>query len=193
MYFLYLLAAGFGIPVSEDALVVWVGAKLALNQFQSFTQVATVLAMVYAGVVLSDMITYFIGVLMTRGILSKFFPNWATSATASKAKRQVERWGSRIGMMQRFFLGFRGPLCLCAGAVGAKPLPFFLGSATGALFTMSIQIFVGHLLKNTPNAYLAALGLVAVPNLIGNILGPMVVTLSGIILKYKKKGSPASS
>ena len=58
---------------------------------------------------------------------------------------------------------------------------------------MSIQIFVGHLLKNTPNAYLAALGLVAVPNLIGNILGPMVVTLSGIILKYKKKGSPASS
>ena len=38
-YFLCLLAAGCGVPVSEDALVCWVGARMSLNHYASSFQV----------------------------------------------------------------------------------------------------------------------------------------------------------
>jgi hypothetical protein len=47
-----------------------------------------------------------------------------------------------VGFIQRFSLGFRGPLCLVCGFTNV-PAPHFLGGvAVGALGTMPIQLFV---------------------------------------------------
>ena len=127
MYFLYLIAAGCGVPVSEDALVCWIGACLALKQFTLHKDVV-VLALTYLGVVLSDMITFYIGVMMERGVLNRFFPNFAESESAKKAKQKVQQWGQKVGFMQRFCIGFRAPLCLMSGLVGVKPKNFFYGT-----------------------------------------------------------------
>jgi hypothetical protein len=44
------------------------------------------------------------------------------------------------GLVQRFSLGFRGPICLFAGFLGVKPLVFGAGVASGAFGTMALQI-----------------------------------------------------
>lgn len=185
MYFLYLIAAGCGVPVSEDALVCWIGACLALKQF-TVNKAVLVLILTYLGVVLSDMITFYIGVLMERGLLRKLFPNFSESESAKKAKAKVQKWGQKVGFMQRFCIGFRAPLCLMSGLVGVKPKNFFFGTSCGAVFSMSLQIFVGYLLRNTPNAYISTLALVAMPTLIGNVLGPMAMTFSAFLVKWRK-------
>ena len=46
------------------------------------------------------------------------------------------------GAIQRFSLGFRGPLCLVCGFTGVAPSRFALGAAVGALGTMPLQILV---------------------------------------------------
>ena len=39
----------------------------------------------------------------------------------------------------------------------------------------------GYFLRHTPNVYLATLALVAVPNLIGNYLGPILLAAFGAL------------
>ncbi len=46
------------------------------------------------------------------------------------------------GAIQRFSLGFRGPLCLVCGFTGVPPARFALGAAVGALGTMPLQLTV---------------------------------------------------
>jgi hypothetical protein len=47
---------------------------------------------------------------------------------------------ARAGLIQRFSLGFRGPICLFAGFLGVKPSVFGAGVAVGAFGTMALQI-----------------------------------------------------
>lgn len=44
------------------------------------------------------------------------------------------------GLVQRFSLGFRGPICLFAGFLGVKAEVFGAGVAVGAFSTMALQI-----------------------------------------------------
>eukprot|EP00894_Picocystis_sp_ML_P005170 jgi/Pico_ML_1/55687/g1342.t2 len=56
-HFAYLVLAGLGVPLSEDAFVVWIGATLSNGSSiyaASKAQMAACLAVVYVGVVLSD-------------------------------------------------------------------------------------------------------------------------------------------
>ena len=46
------------------------------------------------------------------------------------------------GAIQRFSVGFRGPLCLVCGFTGVPATTFALGAAIGALGTMPIQLTV---------------------------------------------------
>ena len=46
------------------------------------------------------------------------------------------------GVVQRFSVGFRGPLCLISGFTGVSPPLFATGAAIGALGTMPIQLTV---------------------------------------------------
>lgn len=75
-YFLYLMGAGFGVPLSEDALVVWVGSMLARNAYSSIFKGITIVITLYWGVVLSDMVTFYIGSFMNTGVLQRFFPKF---------------------------------------------------------------------------------------------------------------------
>lgn len=65
-YFLALLSAGCGIPVSEDALCLFCGAIL----WPSSEQRMRLLAALYAGVVLSDFVTFWIGRALRLGLFA---------------------------------------------------------------------------------------------------------------------------
>ena len=44
------------------------------------------------------------------------------------------------GFVQRFTIGFRGPLCLVSGFSGVTLSDFAIGASVGACITMSIQL-----------------------------------------------------
>ena len=47
-----------------------------------------------------------------------------------------------VGFVQRFTIGFRGPLCLVSGFSGVTLADFVIGASIGACITMSIQILL---------------------------------------------------
>ena len=47
---------------------------------------------------------------------------------------------ARAGFVQRFTIGFRGPLCLVSGFSGVTLSDFAIGASIGACITMSIQL-----------------------------------------------------
>lgn len=65
-YFLSLVSAGFGVPISEDAMCIFAGTTL--STLHASKRNAMILAL-YAGVVLSDIITFSIGKALGKGLL----------------------------------------------------------------------------------------------------------------------------
>jgi hypothetical protein len=56
-YLVYLFGAGLGLPCSEDAFVVWVGSRMWRGVYGGWQNAAYVLSLVYAGVVISDLVS----------------------------------------------------------------------------------------------------------------------------------------
>eukprot|EP00894_Picocystis_sp_ML_P005172 jgi/Pico_ML_1/55689/g1343.t1 len=76
----------------------------------------------------------------------------------------VRKWGYMIGAVERFSLGFRGPLCIICGYVGVSSLQFFQASP-----------------------YLAALAIVTGPNAVGHVIGPLLAGLGYSFAQWKAK------
>jgi membrane protein DedA with SNARE-associated domain len=158
--------------------VVWVGAGIFTGRYGGAAGIARVLAIVYIGVTVSDMVTFFLGSALRRGLFKTLKQRlFKEPAVVERAESVVQKWSKMIGLVQRFSLGFRGPLCLVAGFLGVNPAVFASGVAAGAFGTMALQILAGYLLRFSPNAYLAALALVAAPNLVGHLAGPVLTAV----------------
>uniref|UniRef100_A0A453NPG6 Uncharacterized protein n=1 Tax=Aegilops tauschii subsp. strangulata TaxID=200361 RepID=A0A453NPG6_AEGTS len=112
VYFWLLMAAGFGLFVSEEALNVWVGISLArtlcldgtwqslVNSFSTNASyiISTVL-WVYWGVCISDMVPFYLGKLFrqtraSEDIYSKLGISKDKALTVSRA---IQKYGNLIG------------------------------------------------------------------------------------------------
>lgn len=191
LYLVYMLAAGFGLPCSEDALVVWVGSNIVKGKYGGLPGIAYVLGIIYFGVVVSDLVTFYLGVALQKGFFKKMKESlFSNSKSFDRAVQTINKRSRTIGAIQRFSVGFRGPLCLVCGFTGVPATTFALGAAIGALGTMPIQLTVGYFLRDTPNLYLTALAIMSGPNLCGQLLGPI---LSATGLYFAGKNDSANS
>jgi membrane protein DedA with SNARE-associated domain len=68
-YFLCLVAAGIGIPISEDAMCIFAGTILPTIWTQNVVKRNRLILALYGGVVLSDIITFTIGRVLRMGVL----------------------------------------------------------------------------------------------------------------------------
>uniref|UniRef100_A0A453NPJ3 Uncharacterized protein n=1 Tax=Aegilops tauschii subsp. strangulata TaxID=200361 RepID=A0A453NPJ3_AEGTS len=171
VYFWLLMAAGFGLFVSEEALNVWVGISLArtlcldgtwqslVNSFSTNASyiISTVL-WVYWGVCISDMVPFYLGKLFrqtraSEDIYSKLGISKDKALTVSRA---IQKYGNLIGFVERFSIGVRNPTGFLAGAVGVSADCYFAGVCCGCLFTLPIQLAVGFLLRERPVVALAS-------------------------------------
>ncbi|KAH7427056.1 hypothetical protein KP509_10G028500 [Ceratopteris richardii] len=169
VYFWLLMAAGFGLFVSEEALNVWVGATLArILNFQSWIEfinslsingpyICSTMFWVYWGVCISDMIPFYAGRFTSQtkagdAIKKKLGVNEEKLSTIS---RTVQRYGNLIGFVERFSLGVRNPTAFVAGAMGVPPEKYFSGVCVGALITMPLQMGLGCILREHPVKALA--------------------------------------
>ncbi|CAL4889552.1 unnamed protein product [Urochloa decumbens] len=171
IYFLLLMAAGFGLFISEEALNVWAGISLARSLsldgtwkslVTSFSAnapyiVSTVL-WIYWGVCISDMVPFYLGKLFrqskaSENISSKIGIGKETTLSIS---RTVQKYGNLIGFVERFSIGIRNPTSFLAGASGIPADCFFAGVCFGCLFTLPIQLTIGFVLRERPVTALAS-------------------------------------
>jgi len=165
VYFCLLMAAGFGLFISEEALNVWAGISLArtlsldgtwqslVNSFSANAPyiVSTVL-WIYWGVCISDMIPFFLGKLFRK---TKASENISSKIGIGKEKvlsvsRAVQKYGNLIGFVERFSIGVRNPTAFLAGTLGIPADCYFAGVCCGCLFTLPIQLAVGFVLRERP-------------------------------------------
>ncbi|XP_010241369.1 PREDICTED: uncharacterized protein LOC104585994 isoform X2 [Nelumbo nucifera] len=168
IYFWLLMAAGFGLFISEEALNVGISLARMLSldgTWKSFAEsfsrnapyiISTVL-WVYWGVCISDMVPFYFGKLFRQAgasddVCSKL---GIGKQKALSITRLVQRYGNLIGFVERFSLGVRNPTAFLAGALGISPDCFFAGVCCGGLVTLPIQLSIGFLLRERPMVALA--------------------------------------
>eukprot|EP00594_Rhizosolenia_setigera_P018169 CAMPEP_0178967416 /NCGR_PEP_ID=MMETSP0789-20121207/17582_1 /TAXON_ID=3005 /ORGANISM="Rhizosolenia setigera, Strain CCMP 1694" /LENGTH=317 /DNA_ID=CAMNT_0020653023 /DNA_START=395 /DNA_END=1348 /DNA_ORIENTATION=- len=173
-YFLALLSAGIGMPVSEDALCIFCGS--ILTSIPTAEQRWKLILSLYLGVVISDnclnfihkkkvvisdVVTYYIGLGLRLGILKplkKFIKvtddvEEAGTTTQTKpvrvrkrdkVKKVLEKSGNRVGFVTRLSVGFRGPLIFLTGYSNRVSIQNFLvGTSFGGIVSLLIQLFIG--------------------------------------------------
>lgn len=191
-YFLALIAAGCGVPLSEDALCIFAGSTLPVLPN---TQARIILMLhLYAGVVMSDIVTFCIGRALRTKILHRFskfvqiikkekeeeetceiMEPISEQDNCNKRKRRrdilqrkIASAGDAIGFVTRLSFGMRAPMMLLAGFSNAVSLANFAsGTLLGALVSLSLQLGVGYSLRMTAGGglnygVLGLMGLVAV-------------------------------
>ncbi|ESQ56418.1 hypothetical protein EUTSA_v10025557mg [Eutrema salsugineum] len=165
VYFWLLMAAGFGLFISEEALNIWVGITLARmltldGTWQSFAEsfsrnapyIMSTISWVYWGVCISDMIPFYLGKLFRQSggsddVCSKLGIGKEKAVSITQA---VQKYGNLSGFVERFSLGVRNPTAFLAGALGISPECFFAGVCCGGLITLPIQLVIGFLLRERP-------------------------------------------
>ncbi|XP_024523861.1 uncharacterized protein LOC9631152 isoform X1 [Selaginella moellendorffii] len=170
IYFLLLMAAGFGLFVSEEALVVWVGAAIARSLTwnstrevfwssvsQNGTFILSTILWVYWGVCISDMVPFYAGKLTAQSGSGETFRSklGISREKLEEIAKAVQRYGNVIGFVERFSVGARNPTSFLAGASGIEASKFFAGVCLGGLLTLPLQMSVGFMLRDRPVIALA--------------------------------------
>ncbi|KAL6217725.1 hypothetical protein ACLB2K_010942 [Fragaria x ananassa] len=204
IYFWLLMAAGFGLFISEEALNIWVGISLARRlsldgTWQSFAEsfsrnapyIISTTLWVYWGVCISDLIPFYLGKLFRQSrasddVLSKL---GIGKEKALSITRAVQRYGNLIGFVERFSLGVRNPTAFLAGTLGISPECFFAGVCLGGLITLPIQFGIGFFLRERP---VFALATVATVVGIWTIFPYAVATSTALFLYLRQRYSTSS-
>ncbi|CAG9466445.1 unnamed protein product [Pedinophyceae sp. YPF-701] len=169
-------------------MVAWIGARVLAGEYGGLASAALTVLITFVGVVSSDMITFWLGAMLRKGAAAPWAAKWlpAADATGDKSQMQkaaglVRRWGRAIGAVQRFSVGFRGPICLAAGLAGVSGTTFCAGVCLGALGTMAAQFALGGVLATrVDSVYVAVLALVAGPNAVGHLLAPAAAAAGAV-------------
>ncbi|XP_024316767.1 uncharacterized protein LOC100833279 isoform X2 [Brachypodium distachyon] len=171
VYFWLLMAAGFGLFISEEALNVWVGISLSrtlcldgtwqslVNSFSmNASYIISTVLWVYWGVCISDMVPFYLGKLFrqTRASEDIYSKLGIGKEKALSVSHAVQKYGNLIGFVERFSIGVRNPTSFLAGAVGVSADCYFAGVCCGCLFTLPIQLALGFLLRERPVVALAS-------------------------------------
>ena len=133
-----LLAAGLGVPIPEDIVLIAGGA---LIHREVTTPVATSVVLVL-GVLSGDLTIFLTG--RTLGPAVFRHPSLARLLPASRLdylERQFERYGGRIVFVARHVVGLRAPMFLLAGVHRMSPWRFLIWDSLA--FCISGPFFVG--------------------------------------------------
>ena len=203
VYFLCLFSAGFGVPVSEDALCLFAGT--AWPTFPRERKLRLFVAL-YAGVVLSDAVTFWAGRALRLGMFSSVrgrFDDLLTSTEDTeivlredgkmrkrdRLRRKMKQAGDYVGFVIRFSVGTRGPLMLVTGFLGKVCFwKFILGSCAGALITLPLQLWLGYTLgHNHPAAAVGIVGGISTVVLCATLSVAIVSWTTFLVSKLKQQ------
>lgn len=144
--FIILVLAGCNVPVSEDALIIF-SAGIA---FTDRTLIIPNYLALIAGIYASDVISYFIGRLLSKGMRQiQFFRKKLTPKKIRLVSKTLDDYGFRTFIVCRFIpFGVRNTLFLCSGFVKLPIKSFILYDFIAGLISCttlySLVLFMGH-------------------------------------------------
>mmetsp|Transcript_15969 Transcript_15969/g.34717 ORF Transcript_15969/g.34717 Transcript_15969/m.34717 type:complete len:333 (-) Transcript_15969:127-1125(-) len=221
-YFLVLMGAGCGAPVSEDALCIFAGTVLPTLSREKGVRLLVAL---YLGVVMSDVCTYFIGKSLRLGVLdpvrrklgimtdeeaetvcalpenaTNFSPDELPAVCRPKRRRKrdrlkekLENSGDWVGFIIRLSVGMRGPLMLLTGFSGRVTLSkFIFGSALGGVVSLGLQLLLGYSMRNNPAAVVGTVASISTVVYAGPLLIALLSSLA-LVVDNKNKRSKTNA
>lgn len=138
---LFCSASGLVVPVPEDVALVWAGSQIGGGTFTWAPTVAAALV----GVQVRDLAAWGIGRVLGEALLDSA---WAGRLIGrrkiARARRLVGDHGAAAVLMGRFFVGFRAPVFLVAGAMRLPLRQFVRWDLLGLLITVPAVIALGY-------------------------------------------------
>lgn len=139
--FIVLLLCGLGLPIPEDIVLVTAGV-LGQIDGRSWIEIS---ALMYAGVLGGDTITFFAGRHVGGWVLtSRWFQRIFAPQKQAKVVDFFERhgaWGLFIG---RFLPGLRAPIFFTAGSMKVSFVKFLFFDGLAALISVPVFVWLGH-------------------------------------------------
>jgi membrane protein DedA with SNARE-associated domain len=143
---LILILGGLGLPIPEEAPIV-LAAVLARNGQLKSGPLA--FASCLAGVLLGDLVVYFLGFFYGEKVLSlPVTRRLLTRQRESQIKGYFHRHGFKILVSGRFVPGFRTAAYLTAGILKLPPLKLFLTDLLAATLSTSLLFGLSYAFAN---------------------------------------------
>jgi len=143
---LILILGGLGLPIPEEAPIV-LAAVLSRNG--SLKSGPLAFASCLAGVLLGDLVVYFLGFFYGEKVLSlPVTRRLLTRQRESQIKGYFHRHGFKILVSGRFVPGFRTAAYLTAGILKLPPLKLFLTDLLAATLSTSLMFGLGYAFAN---------------------------------------------
>lgn len=141
LVFAALVGAGMGLPISEDAVLLFTGALAERGVFL----IPAALATCFAGVLAGDFIIFSIGRKLGPRLFERRFIQKVVSAERRKlAETLIQNRGSYAIFIARFLIGFRLPTFATAGVLGMSPARFLFFDALALCISAPMMFSLGY-------------------------------------------------
>jgi membrane protein DedA with SNARE-associated domain len=188
--FILLLLAGLNAPISEDLIII-TGALLCRGDPQLL--IPTFIA-IYAGVLISDYLPYFLGKLIRKGtIKSNFVTKLFSQNRLDKMHQYLEKYGIFTFIVGRFIpFGVRNTLFISSGFFGLQLRRFALYDITAATIRVSTLFFLAYHFGESVEKPFQAVGFILLILLLLMLIFIVFQVISGIINKWKESRNKQS-
>ena len=183
--FIALMLAGLNFPISEDLLIV----SGALICQADETMLPITLVMIYAGVLLSDFVSFGLGRLVGKGALKlNFVKNALEHRYIGRLKTNFERHGMLTFIACRFIpLGVRNALFMSSGFFGLPLKRFALYDVIASLISVNTLFWLVFMFGEEAEKPLRIAGIVLFIALVCIVLSIVVRAASKLIENLRKK------
>lgn len=140
--FAFLMLTVFGFPFPEDAVLLVGGVVVS----QGVISLAPTLVISYTGVVIGDMLLYYIGRKYGRRLVShRRFGRVLTRQRLIRARGWFRKWGNPLVFFGRHLVGVRAQIFLCSGVFRLHPGRVLAYDSASALIGVPLMIGLGYL------------------------------------------------
>jgi membrane protein DedA with SNARE-associated domain len=137
---LCLLLGALGLPFPEDAILITSGFLVA----QKTLNLYLTLAVLYAGLITSDLVIYYIGRHYGRKVVDhKWFGMLVSKERLYWVESHFKRRGAWVILIGRQVFGIRSQIILLSGVMRVKLSRFLAADAAAALITIGIMVTAG--------------------------------------------------
>ncbi len=141
-----LVLGGIGFPFPEDTTLILCGFLISTDVVRP----APALLVVYAGVLLTDLLLYFVGRKYGRMIVThKRFQKIISPEKLSFLEKKFTKRGVLVVLFGRHLIGLRAQILLAAGVMRMSVLKFLLTDAVSASFTIALMVGAGYMGGNS--------------------------------------------
>ncbi len=134
------MGSGLVLPLPEDFPLLYAGARVAAGEWSW----ATVLAIGVVGVALRDVFAWGIGRALGDTVLHRpTVRRFLGGAKLDRASALVRDHGAMSVLFGRFFVGFRAPVFVVAGAGGIPLRAFLVYDGLGLLIAVPVTVALG--------------------------------------------------